>query len=67
MELMYDVQQYGQLPADIVRELAPGLAFDDHGMPIMPNVPTEIGAGGTLPNMAELAALAGENPDCTIM
>lgn len=38
MELMFDMQQYGQPPADIIRDLAPGLKFDENGMPIMPNM-----------------------------
>ena len=38
MELMFDIQQFGQPPADIIRDLAPGLQFDENGMPIMPNM-----------------------------
>lgn len=38
MELMQDVQQYGQPPAEIIKELAPGLEFNSEGMPIMPNM-----------------------------
>ena len=38
MELMFDMQLYGQPPADIIRDLAPGLKFDENGMPIMPNM-----------------------------
>lgn len=59
MELMYDMQQYGQPPADIIRELAPGLKFDENGMPIMPNMgagmmPNMPGGEG-MPNLAELS------------
>ena len=64
MELMFDMQQYGQPPADIIRELAPGLKFDENGMPIMPNMgagmfpeggmPGMPGGEG-LPNLAELS------------
>lgn len=38
MELMFDLQQYGQPPAEIIGKLAPGLKFDENGMPIMPNM-----------------------------
>ena len=33
-----DVQQYGQPPAEIIKELAPGLEFNAEGMPIMPGL-----------------------------
>ena len=45
MELMQDVQQYGQPPAEIIKELAPGLEFNDEGLPVMPNM-----AGNTMPS-----------------
>lgn len=32
-----DVQQYGQPPGDLIRELAPGLEFDENGLPILFN------------------------------
>ena len=35
---MYDIQEYGQPPADIIKELAPGLEFNAEGMPVMPNI-----------------------------
>ena len=38
MELMQDVQQYGQPPAEIIKELAPGLEFNAEGMPVMPGL-----------------------------
>jgi peroxin-19 len=44
MELMQDVQQYGQPPAEIIKDLAPGLEFNEEGMPIMPGL-----GPGTLP------------------
>jgi peroxin-19 len=44
MELMQDIQEYGQPPVDIIKELAPDLQFDETGMPIMdPN--NTMGAG----------------------
>jgi peroxin-19 len=59
MELMFDMQQYGQPPADIIKDLAPGLKFDENGMPIMPNMgagfmPSMPGGEG-LPNLAEMS------------
>lgn len=42
MELMQDIQEYGQPPAEIIKELAPDLQFDEGGMPIM----DPIGGGG---------------------
>lgn len=35
VELLHDLQEYGQPPADIVKHLAPGLHFSEDGMPIM--------------------------------
>lgn len=46
MELMFDIQQYGQPPAEIIKDLAPGLKFDENGMPIMPNMGPGIMPGG---------------------
>jgi hypothetical protein len=68
MELMFDIQQYGQPPADIIRDLAPGLKFDENGMPIMPNMGAGMmpDLGGQVPNMGE-ATTAMANGQCTIM
>mmetsp|Transcript_5686 Transcript_5686/g.8328 ORF Transcript_5686/g.8328 Transcript_5686/m.8328 type:complete len:294 (+) Transcript_5686:136-1017(+) len=38
LELMQDIQEYGQPPAEIIKELAPGLDFDVGGMPMMPGL-----------------------------
>jgi len=69
MELMFDLQSYGQPPADIIKDLAPGLKFDENGMPIMPNMgagmmPEMHGDG--LPNLTEMSErmAAGQ---CAIM
>jgi len=35
---MHDIQEYGQPPADIIKELAPGLEFNAEGMPVMPHM-----------------------------
>ena len=64
MELMFDLQSFGQPPSDIIKDLAPNLKFDENGMPIMPNMgagmmpegtnPTDPNAG--LPDLNELAS-----------
>ncbi|CAN0422680.1 unnamed protein product, partial [Scytosiphon promiscuus] len=46
MELMQDMQEHGQVPAEIIKELAPGLEFNAEGAPIMPNV-----GEGMMPNL----------------
>jgi peroxin-19 len=73
MELMYDMQQYGQPPAEIIKELAPGLKFDENGMPIMPNMGAGVlpenfpmPGGEGLPNMQEMAGQMGSG-QCSIM
>lgn len=33
MELMQEVQEYGQPPVEIIQEIAPGIELDDEGMP----------------------------------
>jgi peroxin-19 len=38
MELMHDIQEFGQPPSEIIKELAPGLDFNEEGMPVMPNM-----------------------------
>ena len=69
MELMFDLQQYGQPPAEIIKDLAPGLKFDENGMPIMPNMgagmmPEMMPGGDGLPNMAEMAGKMAEGQCC---
>lgn len=36
--LPQQMQETGQPPAEIIKELAPGLQFTDDGMPMMPNM-----------------------------
>ena len=38
LELMQDLQELGQPPNDIIKELAPGLVVSDDGLPMMPNM-----------------------------
>ena len=69
MELMFDMQKYGQPPADIIKDLAPGLQFDENGMPIMPNMGAgmfpQMPGGEGLPNLSELAGNMKDG-QCTI-
>lgn len=59
MELMQDIQEYGQPPAEIIKELAPGLEFGDDGMPNMDG-------GGMMPGMPPFPpGMDGE--ECSIM
>ena len=46
VELLQDLQKYGQPPAEIIKDLAPGLEFSADGMPLM-NMGDNI-----LPNMS---------------
>lgn len=69
MELMFDMQKYGQPPADIIKDLAPGLQFDENGMPIMPNMGAgmfpQMPGGEGLPNLSELSGNMKDG-QCTI-
>eukprot|EP00984_Skeletonema_dohrnii_P025970 scaffold15216_cov101-Skeletonema_dohrnii-CCMP3373.AAC.1 len=49
MELMQDIQEYGQPPVEIIKELAPELQFDEEGMPVMD--PMGGGMPGMMPGM----------------
>jgi len=51
MELMQDIQEYGQPPVEIIKELAPELQFDEEGMPIMDPMAGGMGGGGMMPGM----------------
>jgi Pex19 protein family len=35
IQLMQDVQEYGQPPSDIIQDIAPGIELDDNGLPKM--------------------------------
>ncbi len=51
MELMQDIQEYGQPPVEIIKELAPELQFDEEGMPVMMDVMGGGGGGGGMGGM----------------
>jgi peroxin-19 len=58
MELMQDMQQTGQPPAEIVKDLAPGLEFSEDGMPKLPGMPD-----GAMPGMPGVPGM----PGCSLM
>jgi peroxin-19 len=67
MELMFDMQQFGQPPAEIIKDLAPGLRFDENGMPIMPNMGAGMMPGGEgFPDMNDISARMGSG-QCNLM
>ena len=61
-----------QPPADIIKDLAPGLKFDENGMPIMPNMGTGFvpgmpgGDASGLPDLGDMAHKMGQG-QCTVM
>lgn len=70
MELMADIQEYGQPPSEIIKELAPGLEFNEEGMPIMPGMgnstmPEEGGPGRPM-GMPGMPIPSGEAGQCTL-
>ncbi|GMI03700.1 hypothetical protein TrVE_jg3584 [Triparma verrucosa] len=71
MELMSDIQEYGQPPSEIIKELAPGLEFNEEGMPIMPNMgnsqmPNEGGPGRPM-GMPGMPIPSGDAANCSVM
>eukprot|EP00897_Mesotaenium_endlicherianum_P003096 jgi/Mesen1/2814/ME000172S01963 len=50
VELMQRMQECGQPPADIVRELTPGVELGDDGLPLLPDLTGGAGAAGLPPN-----------------
>jgi peroxin-19 len=55
IELMQEVQEYGQPPAEIIQEIAPGIELDADGVPKMGDSTTDDG----IPNIGQ--------EDCRIM
>mmetsp|Transcript_23993 Transcript_23993/g.56625 ORF Transcript_23993/g.56625 Transcript_23993/m.56625 type:complete len:352 (-) Transcript_23993:135-1190(-) len=45
VELMQEVQEYGQPPLDMINEIAPGLDLDAEGLPNMDGLPPFLGGG----------------------
>ncbi|KAJ7568140.1 hypothetical protein O6H91_01G020500 [Diphasiastrum complanatum] len=46
VDLMHSMQDCGQPPSDIVRELAPGLELGEDGLPVLPDFPLAGAQGG---------------------
>ena len=69
MRLLGEVQKYGQPPPELMQQLMPGLTFDEHGQPVMPEMPMEMGMG--MGSGMGLGPMAGgmdpQNPNCLIM
>lgn len=67
MELMFDMQNFGQPPADIIKDLAPGLNFDENGMPIMANLGSGMMPGGEgMPDLSNLSEKMADG-QCSLM
>lgn len=66
MELMQDMQECGQPPAEIVKELAPGLEFGPNGMPLMANMGPGVPMP-SIPGMPPFAQGGGKPGECTVM
>mmetsp|Transcript_20451 Transcript_20451/g.42030 ORF Transcript_20451/g.42030 Transcript_20451/m.42030 type:complete len:366 (-) Transcript_20451:52-1149(-) len=49
LELMQEVQEYGQPPAEIIQDIAPGLELDEEGLPKMNAMPPFMGGGSGNP------------------
>lgn len=61
---MYDIQKFDQPPAEIIKDLAPGLQFDSNGIPVSP-----LWGDGGEPDMSAFGE-GGMPPDldkCVIM
>lgn len=56
MEYMQEVQEYGQPPVEIIKEIAPGIELDEEGMPKVD------GSSAFPPFMPN-----GSNEECRIM
>eukprot|EP00536_Pseudo-nitzschia_multiseries_P000879 jgi/Psemu1/179680/e_gw1.11.87.1 len=61
LELMQQVQEYGQPPVEIINEIAPGLELDDEGLPKM-NLP-----GGAMPPFMGMGNGNPGEEECRIM
>mmetsp|Transcript_33787 Transcript_33787/g.56490 ORF Transcript_33787/g.56490 Transcript_33787/m.56490 type:complete len:136 (-) Transcript_33787:52-459(-) len=59
LELMQKVQEYGQPPAEIIKDIAPGLELDEEGMP--KNI-----VEGALPFLGSAGAVAN-GEECPVM
>mmetsp|Transcript_22976 Transcript_22976/g.29350 ORF Transcript_22976/g.29350 Transcript_22976/m.29350 type:complete len:299 (+) Transcript_22976:444-1340(+) len=54
MELLQEMQQYGQPPVEIIKKLAPGLEIGEDGMPNMGSMPGMPGMPGQAPGCPQM-------------
>ena len=67
MELLQDLQKYGQVPAEIIKELAPALEFGPDGMPIMNLGDNVFPKAGAAPGMPGLPTPDTSAVNCSVM
>lgn len=58
--LMQDLQEYGNPPAEIIKDLAPGIELTPDGIPTLPNM------GPGIPSVPLGTGLEGMPPACTV-
>jgi Pex19 protein family len=63
MDLMQQVQEYGQPPVEIIQAIAPGMELDDHGLPKLDGG-VGVGGGTGLPPFGDGT---GGPDDCIVM
>ena len=54
MELMQEMQEYGQPPVEIIKELAPGIEFGEDGMPRLDGLQGMPGQGNPAQNCPQM-------------
>lgn len=67
MELLQDLQKYGQVPSEIIKELAPALEFGADGMPVMNMGDNIFPKEGAVPGMPGLPVPDASATGCSIM
>ncbi|KAH8049492.1 hypothetical protein JL720_15589 [Aureococcus anophagefferens] len=67
MELLQDLQKYGQVPSDIIKELAPALEFGADGMPVMNMGDNFCPKEGAVPGMPGLPVPDADSAQCSVM
>ena len=60
---MQELQDYGMPPAELVKEVAPGLELTADGMPVLPNIM----AGGGMPPLPTGGAPGDAIPSCCVV
>ncbi|KAH8048592.1 hypothetical protein JL722_12410 [Aureococcus anophagefferens] len=67
MELLQDLQKYGQVPSEIIKELAPALEFGADGMPVMNMGDNFFPKEGAVPGMPGLPVPDADSAQCSVM